>query len=51
MAYNIGWDIVSIEKYPKFDKITEFMNVALIPIGLVIALAMYGLASCSTDLS
>jgi hypothetical protein len=44
-----GWNVISTERYPKYDKITEFMNVALVPIGVLVALAMYALASCSTN--
>ena len=45
----IGWDIIEVERYPKFDQITEFMNIALLPIGILCGLAMYGLASCATN--
>ncbi|CAJ0609568.1 unnamed protein product [Cylicocyclus nassatus] len=28
----LGWSIISYEKYPRFDSMTEFMNIAIIPI-------------------
>ncbi|CAP32905.2 Protein CBG14343 [Caenorhabditis briggsae] len=35
IANRLGWHIIAYEKYPRFDSMTEFMNVAIIPIVIV----------------
>uniref|UniRef100_A0A0N5C5C0 DUF8077 domain-containing protein n=1 Tax=Strongyloides papillosus TaxID=174720 RepID=A0A0N5C5C0_STREA len=47
----LGWHVLYFEKYPKYDRITEFMNVALIPIALTAGLLMICLAYWSTCLN
>ncbi|VDL69421.1 unnamed protein product [Nippostrongylus brasiliensis] len=32
ISNRLGWSIISYEKYPRFDSMTEFMNIAIIPI-------------------
>ncbi|PIO64492.1 hypothetical protein TELCIR_13880 [Teladorsagia circumcincta] len=32
ISNRLGWSIISYEKYPRFDSMTEFMNFAIIPI-------------------
>ncbi|CAJ0566073.1 unnamed protein product, partial [Mesorhabditis spiculigera] len=32
LASRLGWNILSYERYPRFDPMTEFMNIAIIPI-------------------
>ncbi|ETN77974.1 hypothetical protein NECAME_10650 [Necator americanus] len=32
LSNRLGWSIISYEKYPRFDSMTEFMNIAIIPI-------------------
>ncbi|KAK5969471.1 hypothetical protein GCK32_006430 [Trichostrongylus colubriformis] len=32
ISKRLGWSIISYEKYPRFDSMTEFMNFAIIPI-------------------
>ncbi|CAI5454295.1 unnamed protein product [Caenorhabditis angaria] len=32
---DLGWEILSYEKYPRFDAMTEFMNIAIIPIVII----------------
>uniref|UniRef100_A0A914VP44 DUF8077 domain-containing protein n=1 Tax=Plectus sambesii TaxID=2011161 RepID=A0A914VP44_9BILA len=51
IAEILGWNILSFEKMPKFDPVTEFMNQALIPIGIIIGLFMLFLAFWSSTLS
>lgn len=40
---------MSYEKFPRFDAITEFMNIALIPIGFILLIAMFMLAYWSNN--
>uniref|UniRef100_A0A0N4Z609 DUF8077 domain-containing protein n=1 Tax=Parastrongyloides trichosuri TaxID=131310 RepID=A0A0N4Z609_PARTI len=47
----LGWHVLYFEKYPKYDQITEFMNIALIPIALTAGLLMICLAYWSTCLN
>lgn len=47
----LGWHVLYFEKYPKYDRITEFMNIALIPIALTAGLLMICLAYWSTCLN
>lgn len=47
----VAWPLKSFEKYPKFDKITEFMNIALLPLGIIVGLLMFGLAICATNIT
>ncbi|KAF1747727.1 hypothetical protein GCK72_024193 [Caenorhabditis remanei] len=35
IANRLGWHIIAYERYPRFDSMTEFMNVAIIPIVIV----------------
>ncbi len=44
LADQMGWRLVSFEKVPKYDNVTEFMNVALIPLAFGILILMYMLA-------
>ncbi|VDN44222.1 unnamed protein product [Gongylonema pulchrum] len=46
-----GWKVISFEKYPKFDQITEFMNIALIPAAFILVVLMFFLAYWSTKIS
>ncbi|CAI4233272.1 unnamed protein product [Auanema sp. JU1783] len=32
ISNRLGWSIISYEKYPRYDSMTEFMNIAIIPI-------------------
>uniref|UniRef100_A0A1I7WYZ7 DUF8077 domain-containing protein n=1 Tax=Heterorhabditis bacteriophora TaxID=37862 RepID=A0A1I7WYZ7_HETBA len=32
LSNRLGWSIISYEKYPQYDSMTEFMNIAIIPI-------------------
>lgn len=45
------WTITYHDRYPKFDSITEFMNKALLPLGLLVGILMFGLASCSSSIT
>ncbi|VDK86488.1 unnamed protein product [Onchocerca ochengi] len=46
-----GWNVSSYERFPKFDSITEFMNMALIPIGFILLILMLLLAYWSSTIS
>uniref|UniRef100_A0A915Q7C4 DUF8077 domain-containing protein n=1 Tax=Setaria digitata TaxID=48799 RepID=A0A915Q7C4_9BILA len=46
-----GWKVSSYEQFPKFDSITEFMNMALIPIGFILLVLMLLLAYWSSTIS
>ncbi|KAM3727802.1 Photosystem II reaction center Psb28 protein [Dirofilaria immitis] len=46
-----GWKVSSYERFPRFDPITEFMNVALIPIGFILLILMLLLAYWSSTIS
>ncbi|KAL3990767.1 hypothetical protein ACH3XW_33125 [Acanthocheilonema viteae] len=46
-----GWKVSSYERFPRFDSITEFMNVALIPIGLILLILMLLIAYWSSTIS
>ncbi|TKR72432.1 hypothetical protein L596_019878 [Steinernema carpocapsae] len=48
---SVGWQVVSFEKYPRFDPITTFMNTAILPIGITAGVACVFLACWSTSLS
>uniref|UniRef100_A0A0N4VNT5 Guanylate cyclase domain-containing protein n=1 Tax=Enterobius vermicularis TaxID=51028 RepID=A0A0N4VNT5_ENTVE len=43
--------IVEYERYPRFDAITEFMNTAVIPIGFLLMVIMFGLAYWTSTLT
>ncbi|MCP9265198.1 hypothetical protein DINM_020436 [Dirofilaria immitis] len=45
-----GWKVSSYERFPRFDPITEFMNVALIPIGFILLILMLLLAYWSSTI-
>ncbi|KAE9555956.1 hypothetical protein FO519_000812 [Halicephalobus sp. NKZ332] len=47
----LGWQILSYDKFPRFDPITTFMNRALIPIGIVVGVFMLFLAYWSATIS
>uniref|UniRef100_A0A1I8AVG8 Thioredoxin-like_fold domain-containing protein n=1 Tax=Steinernema glaseri TaxID=37863 RepID=A0A1I8AVG8_9BILA len=47
----MGWQVLSFEKYPRFDEITTFMNTAILPIGITAGIACVFLACWSTTLS
>ncbi|CAD6187537.1 unnamed protein product [Caenorhabditis auriculariae] len=34
IANRLGWHIITYERYPRYDTMTEFMNIAIIPIVL-----------------
>uniref|UniRef100_A0A0M3IS62 Thioredoxin domain-containing protein n=1 Tax=Ascaris lumbricoides TaxID=6252 RepID=A0A0M3IS62_ASCLU len=48
VAQRLGWKVLSYERFPKFDAITEFMNTALIPIGFFLLIFMFFLAYWSS---
>ncbi|KAK0400584.1 hypothetical protein QR680_015332 [Steinernema hermaphroditum] len=48
---SMGWQVLSFEKYPRFDEITTFMNTAILPIGITAGIACVFLACWSTTLS
>ncbi|CAB3410241.1 unnamed protein product [Caenorhabditis bovis] len=35
IANRLGWHIIAYERYPRYDSMTEFMNIAIIPIVIV----------------
>uniref|UniRef100_A0A0N5AZM6 Recep_L_domain domain-containing protein n=1 Tax=Syphacia muris TaxID=451379 RepID=A0A0N5AZM6_9BILA len=43
--------IMEYERYPRFDSITEFMNTAVIPIGFLLIVVMFGLAYWTSTLT
>ncbi|KAM3727785.1 Ubiquinone biosynthesis protein [Dirofilaria immitis] len=45
-----GWKVSSYERFPRFDPITEFMNVALIPIGFILLILILLLAYWSSTI-
>lgn len=47
----LGWKVNSYERFPKFDSVTEFMNVALIPVGIILLIFMLALAYWSSIIS
>ncbi|VDN60457.1 unnamed protein product, partial [Dracunculus medinensis] len=49
ISRRLGWHLMSYEKFPRFDAITEFMNIALIPIGFILLIAMFMLAYWSNN--
>ncbi|VDM42910.1 unnamed protein product [Toxocara canis] len=48
IAQRLGWKVLSYERFPKFDAVTEFMNTALIPIGFFLLVFMVVLAYWSS---
>uniref|UniRef100_A0A0R3RYH5 DUF8077 domain-containing protein n=1 Tax=Elaeophora elaphi TaxID=1147741 RepID=A0A0R3RYH5_9BILA len=46
-----GWEVSSYERFPKFDSVTEFMNIALIPIGFILLILMLLLAYWSSTIN
>uniref|UniRef100_A0A914P899 Uncharacterized protein n=1 Tax=Panagrolaimus davidi TaxID=227884 RepID=A0A914P899_9BILA len=50
-THRLGWQILSIDHYPRFDPITTFMNRALIPIGIIAGIFMLFLAYWSSTMS
>uniref|UniRef100_A0A914YQJ3 DUF8077 domain-containing protein n=1 Tax=Panagrolaimus superbus TaxID=310955 RepID=A0A914YQJ3_9BILA len=46
----LGWQILGIDHYPRFDSITTFMNRALIPIGIIAGIFMLFLAYWSSTM-
>ncbi|EFO17707.2 hypothetical protein LOAG_10791 [Loa loa] len=46
-----GWKVSSYERFPKFDSVTEFMNMGLIPIGFILLILMLLLAYWSSTIS
>ncbi|VDK84991.1 unnamed protein product [Litomosoides sigmodontis] len=46
-----GWKVSSYEQFPRFDSVTEFMNIALIPIGFTLLMLMLLLAYWSSRIS
>uniref|UniRef100_A0A915BGU6 Chloride channel CLIC-like protein 1 n=1 Tax=Parascaris univalens TaxID=6257 RepID=A0A915BGU6_PARUN len=51
VAQRLGWKVLSYERFPKFDAITEFMNTALIPIGFFLLIFMFFIAYWSSTFS
>ncbi|KHN76778.1 hypothetical protein Tcan_12510 [Toxocara canis] len=51
IAQRLGWKVLSYERFPKFDAVTEFMNTALIPIGFFLLVFMVVLAYWSSTFS
>ncbi|VDK42362.1 unnamed protein product [Anisakis simplex] len=51
ISKRLDWRILSYERFPKYDAITEFMNTALIPIGLFLLIFMFFLAYWSSTFS
>ncbi|KAK6112964.1 putative integral membrane protein [Brugia pahangi] len=49
--WKFGWKVSSYERFPKFDSVTEFMNIALIPIGFILLILMLLLAYWSSTIS
>ncbi|VIO89280.1 Uncharacterized protein BM_BM5181 [Brugia malayi] len=49
--WKFGWKVSSYERFPKFDSVTEFMNMALIPIGFILLILMLLLAYWSSTIS
>lgn len=50
LTNRLGWKIISMDRYPRFDQITTFMNLALIPIGVIAGLLMLFLAYWSNKI-
>ncbi|KAI6192021.1 hypothetical protein M3Y97_00290900 [Aphelenchoides bicaudatus] len=50
LTNRLGWQLISKDKYPRFDQITTFMNLALIPIGVIAGLLMLFLAYWSNKI-
>ncbi|KAI6240701.1 hypothetical protein M3Y99_00440800 [Aphelenchoides fujianensis] len=44
LTNRLGWQLISRDRYPRFDQVTTFMNRALIPIGIGAGLFMLFLA-------
>ncbi|KAI1697076.1 hypothetical protein DdX_18714 [Ditylenchus destructor] len=51
LTHILGWQVLSYERYPRFDPMTTFMNRALIPIAIVAALCMLFLAYWSSTIT
>uniref|UniRef100_A0A915E827 DUF8077 domain-containing protein n=1 Tax=Ditylenchus dipsaci TaxID=166011 RepID=A0A915E827_9BILA len=51
LTHILGWQVLSYERYPRFDTMTTFMNRALIPIAIVAALCMLFLAYWSSTIT
>lgn len=50
LTHGLGWQIISFERYPRFDSITSFMNIALLPIAIIAFLCMIFLAYWSSTI-
>lgn len=50
LTNRLGWNIISKDRYPRFDQVTTFMNLALIPIGVLAGLLMFFLAYWSNKI-
>ena len=51
LTHGYGWQVLSHERYPRFDSMTTFMNRALIPIAIVAFLCMLFLAYWSSTIT
>lgn len=49
LSNELGWQVLDYERSPRYDPITEFMNIAVLPIVVLALILMFALATWSSN--